>query len=241
MDNLRKAAEMSLDALKAWLIADVTKLPILIPQTENAVFVLSQALAQPEQTCCCGEPDALGVVHRKDNPCYVAQPEQEPVAWQVMVENEPMKEFSIKDVAHDWAVTEKLNGSKYSYWIRPLYTAPISEPVKERISEPLANQEPVDRQTLIDCVAGSIIYHFDMSLLQKKVLATAEYIVDHYTTPPSKPWVSLTDEEIAEIQYSTGTQVEYELFDEGEYGTEINIYPEKFARAIEAKLKEKNT
>ena len=56
-----------------------------------------------------------------------------------------------------------------------------------------------------------------------------------------KPWVSLTDEEIAEIQYSTGTQVEYELFDEGEYGTEINIYPEKFARAIEAKLKEKNT
>ena len=62
-----------------------------------------------------------------------------------------------------------------------------------------------------------------------------------YPAPVSKPWVSLTDEEIAEIQYSTGTQVEYELFDEGEYGTEINIYPAKFARAIEAKLKEKNT
>ena len=48
----------------------------------------------------------------------------EPVAWQVMVEDEPMKEFSIKEAAHDWAVTEKRNGSSYSYWIRPLYTAP---------------------------------------------------------------------------------------------------------------------
>ena len=50
---------------------------------------------------------------------------QEPVAWQVMVEDEPMKEFSIKEAAHDWAVTEKRNGSNYSYWIRPLYTAPV--------------------------------------------------------------------------------------------------------------------
>ena len=56
-----------------------------------------------------------------------------------------------------------------------------------------------------------------------------------------RPWVSLTDDEISEIQYSTDTEVEYELFDEGEYGTEIKIYPEKFARAIEAKLKERNT
>jgi hypothetical protein len=52
--------------------------------------------------------------------------EQEPVAWQVMVEDEPMKEFSIKEAAHDWAVTEKRNGSNYSYWIRPLYAAPMS-------------------------------------------------------------------------------------------------------------------
>jgi hypothetical protein len=56
-----------------------------------------------------------------------------------------------------------------------------------------------------------------------------------------REWVGLTEDEIAAIQYSTDTEVEYELFDEGDYGTEINIYPEKFARAIEAKLKEKNT
>jgi len=53
-------------------------------------------------------------------------------------------------------------------------------------------------------------------------------------------WVGLTDAEVKEIQFSDN-EVEYELFDEGEYGMEINIYPEKFARAIEAKLKEKNT
>ena len=54
----------------------------------------------------------------------LAQPEQEPVAWQVMVEDEAMKEFSIKDMAHDWCVRQKLSGSSYAYWIRPLYTTP---------------------------------------------------------------------------------------------------------------------
>jgi hypothetical protein len=44
-----------------------------------------------------------------------------PVAWQVMVENEAIKEFSIKDMAHDWAVTELVKGSPVLYWIRPLY------------------------------------------------------------------------------------------------------------------------
>ena len=82
--------------------------------------------AQPEQEkmcVSCGKP----TMHMGDKCygcCQTAQPEQEPVAWQVMVENEPMREFTIKEVAHDWTVTEKRNGSKYSYWIRPLYAAP---------------------------------------------------------------------------------------------------------------------
>ncbi len=49
---------------------------------------------------------------------------QEPVAWQAMVENETMKEFPIKDMAHDWCVHQKLSGSPYAYWLRPLYTHP---------------------------------------------------------------------------------------------------------------------
>ena len=52
--------------------------------------------------------------------------QQEPVAWQVMVEDEAMKEFSIKDTAHDWCVQQKLSGSSYTYWIRPLYTRPLA-------------------------------------------------------------------------------------------------------------------
>ena len=59
-----------------------------------------------------------------------------------------------------------------------------------------------------------------------------------YTTPPSCEWQSLSDDEITSLEYD---HVSYETFDEGEYGTEINIYTKEFARAIEAKLKEKNT
>ena len=60
-----------------------------------------------------------------------------------------------------------------------------------------------------------------------------------------KEWVGLTDEEYQAIRYGYDENgernVEYELFDEGEYGMEVNIYVDDFARAIEAKLKEKNT
>ena len=47
--------------------------------------------------------------------------ELEPVAYQVMTQDEPMKEFSTEYMAHDWAVKQKLGGSPYSFWVRPLY------------------------------------------------------------------------------------------------------------------------
>ena len=49
-----------------------------------------------------------------------------------------------------------------------------------------------------------------------------------YTSPPRKPWVGLTDEEKSEIYHN-------QKFVVGFYS------PAKFADAIEAKLKEKNT
>ena len=58
-----------------------------------------------------------------------------------------------------------------------------------------------------------------------------------YAQYPKKEWQGLTAEEITSLEYD---HVSYETFDEGEYGTEINIYTKEFARAIEAKLKEKN-
>ncbi len=53
-----------------------------------------------------------------------AKSEHEPVAWQVMVGDEALKEFPTKDMAHYWCAKRELAGSSCAYWIRPLYTAP---------------------------------------------------------------------------------------------------------------------
>ena len=66
---------------------------------------------------------------------------EEPVAWQVMVEDESMKEFPIKDMAHDWCVKQKLSGAPYSYWIRPLYTTPPAAQRKPLTDEQAERQE----------------------------------------------------------------------------------------------------
>ena len=50
-----------------------------------------------------------------------------------------------------------------------------------------------------------------------------------YTTPPNKEWVGLTDEEIVEVLFELKTE------------TMGVIRTERLARAVEAKLKEKNT
>ena len=60
------------------------------------------------------------------NPCIFRQAADslaalKPVAWQVMDENDALREFSIKDIAQDWITTELLRGSSIVYWIRPLY------------------------------------------------------------------------------------------------------------------------
>ena len=56
-------------------------------------------------------------------------------------------------------------------------------------------------------------------------------------TNPAPSWQGLSDDEISHLKY---LHVDYELFDEGEYGTECNVYVDDFARAIEQALKEKN-
>ena len=51
-----------------------------------------------------------------------------------------------------------------------------------------------------------------------------DFVCDEYTTPPQRTWVGLTDEEIDKI-----------------YETKVWDARRSFARAIEAKLKERNT
>jgi hypothetical protein len=104
-----------------------------------------------------------------------AAPVQEPVAWQVMVEDEAMKEFSIKDMAHDWCVQQKLSGSSYSYWIRPLYTTP-----------PAAQQEY--ERGFIDG-------------MQKQAQSSVDRAVNAMS---QRQWVGLTDEEAFQICVDCG-------------------------------------
>lgn len=66
----------------------------------------------------------------------LAQLEQEPVAW--------LYDFYLGgELAKDWTTLDLKHLPETANNIRPLYTAPISEPVKERISEPVENLEPV--------------------------------------------------------------------------------------------------
>ena len=130
MTDLRKAAEMALDALDAWLVADVTKLPIVIPQTENTVFALRQALAQPwDTTDMAYRPNGLSV-------------EQEPVAWMV---RDCIDGFIYPSPFENPAGTIK-GGSK------PLYTAPPSKPWQSLTDEEIADAvgSPIDEVYLND-------------------------------------------------------------------------------------------
>ena len=66
---------------------------------------------------------------------------------------------------------------------------------------------------------------------------TTEHKIYPLYTHPAPSWQGLSDDEISHLKY---LHVDYELFDEGEYGTECNVYVDEFARAIEQALKEKN-
>ncbi len=62
-----------------------------------------------------------------------------------------------------------------------------------------------------------------------------------YTTPPAaqRPWVGLTDDDIAETDWHLSADREYEQWTLQEQLVVCGV--KDFARAIEAKLKEKNT
>jgi hypothetical protein len=105
------------------------------------------------------------------------------------------------------------------------------KPEPEPVAWGIANTRPTEKQPLM------------MVMLDKP--EPSHLVVALYTAPPQREWVGLTEEEYEAIRYGSDENgdpnVEYELFDEGEYGMEINIYVDDFYRAIEAKLREKNT
>ena len=79
MTDLRKAAEMALEALETCVCA-MQDYQAGIGITEmfdkgermgrNQIKALRQALAQEGVCCVCGDPNALGIVHSADAPCF---------------------------------------------------------------------------------------------------------------------------------------------------------------------------
>jgi hypothetical protein len=190
-----------------------------------------------------GGPDAFELIAAIKQ--ALAAPVQEPVAWQVMVEDEAMEEFSVKDAAHDWCVQQKLAGSPYSYWIRPLYTTPtVQEFVcstglchykaksDERLMETL-KQEP-DAYGYAKRLAEAIWKkHYQFTAPQWEpfddlmgVLTQIDNMTAGLTTIPAaqRQWAGLTDEEWQDLSDRYGMII---------FG--------RFKNEIETKLREKNT
>jgi hypothetical protein len=74
IDVMKQALEALIDLTNEMSDQD------FVNQGMDAIPALRLAIEQAERECCCGEPDAPGVVHRTDGPCYMAE-RQEPVAW----------------------------------------------------------------------------------------------------------------------------------------------------------------
>ena len=72
--NLRQAAEMALKALEN-MSPDTDTLVEISPHVWEyrgslVIQALRQALAQEWVCCVCGDPNALGIVHSADAPCF---------------------------------------------------------------------------------------------------------------------------------------------------------------------------
>jgi hypothetical protein len=90
--------------------------------------------------------------------------------------------------------------------------ARLSAPEPEPVAWGIANTRPTEKQSLI------------MVMLDEP--EPSHMVVPLYTAPPQREWQGLTDEEIKAVY---GKDLEYQ---DGDYA--------RFARAIGAKLKEKN-
>ena len=146
-----------------------------------------------------------------------AQPEQEPVAWTLLLVGE-----------HNGSVGkagEKFVGHPEHYERVDVYKSP---PQRKPLTEP--EQEPwaallVGHDSDGSYVSLAVMAHAD-------TLPLGEYML--YTTPPApRPWVGLTDEEI-ENAISDGFA---RGLDDGNVSNRAVIH---YVRVIEAKLKDKN-
>ena len=164
----------------------------------------------------------------------LAQPEQEPSFW--------MDSLDIEHRTPTIITNEDKREGHLSDWrcIHPVYTTPPQpqpeqEPVAWLITDENINSIQIASiQRLIDRAR-----HAHMADLKLRINGEDEWYeldwLKHLTraTPPQRTWVWLTDEEIGAI-------LEDPTIAEKHQGNWL-VLPYSYARAVEAKLKEKNT
>ena len=176
-------------------------------QMYEAITAIKEALAQPEQ-----EPVAWEQFHEHmAGPFYKAppQPEKEPVAWGVF-------EGNLHDMFFSPSEAQEMADLKGTHAeVRPLYTTPpvLAQPEQESFEY----WNAVEGWVKIDEVRK----HFDSVGCGTIYKTAGEDRTPLYTTP-QRTWVGLTAKEKHEIRYSHMTSAE-------------------FIEVIEAKLKERNT
>ena len=144
---------------------------------------LRQALAEHAQPCCCGEPDALGVVHRKDNPCYVAQPEQKP---------EKEKEPAATSIHYP------------DCWDTACYPT-LRDAIKEIGSFKCTNDDCSQPEQEPFC------YHDGRNIVGKE-FADHSDVFPLYTAPPLRQWQGLTKEDLFDIANVNFGEPDLQLF-----------------------------
>ena len=129
-------------------------------------------------------------------------------------------------------MTKQTEALKMAYdWLNEYAPPEVVQACKEALEQPV--QEPV--AVITPDNYGEPRLDFIVTFKYKATTAVNPDIFLY--THPAPSWQGLSDDEISHLKY---LHVDYELFDEGEYGTECNVYVDDFARAIEQALKEKN-
>lgn len=198
MTDLRKAAEMALEALE-W---HEEQLRQDNRQTRKAIEALRQALAQPEQAEIKQGWDVDTLLDK-----------QEPVAW--------VEVHDTVNGAYEFHGMNLLPKGRHH-----LFTAPPSKPINFLVN---GTRYKIRHQGYYGCSIVGLPED-----LNGQWVALVDATDDKHlqcTAPPSKPWVSLSDERIAEIVR------------EAAKGSAINrdgSTSHRVARAIEAASKELN-
>lgn len=215
-----KLALEALEGLEALLLSMGLTHLIVYGDAEKAITNLQKELEdQPAQQTihCKHRRENNGVCPHHNLQCgwpKCNEPEQpaqqqEPVAYMVKAHGMLQRLSRRADVADELAC--KYREDDPNAEVLPLYTSPPAQP----------QQEPVAWATRMGEYAH---IHWGAKRPEYPMV----YEVPLYTSPPaSKPWVGLTEEQIAEIA-ATPCAV-------------AGSYVHTFARAIEAKLREKNT